>query len=49
MPRIGLDIYAMDYWLYITDSGCYDCGWNFTLPSHGRCFFELAVWYRGQH
>jgi hypothetical protein len=38
-----------DYRLVVTDSGFYGCGWYFRLPSHGWCFFELAVWYRGEH
>lgn len=33
----------------ILDAGYYGMGWWFELPSHGRCFFELAVWYAGSH
>lgn len=35
--------------LTVTDSGCYGGGFTFRLPSHGWCWFEYAVWYRGAH
>lgn len=38
-----------EYHITILDSGSYGGGFYFRLPSHGWCFFEFAVWYRGEH
>lgn len=38
-----------EYAVHILDGGAYGGGFTLDLPSHGRCWFEFAVWYRGQH
>jgi hypothetical protein len=38
-----------DYVLTYTDGGCYSLGWCDRLPSGGHYWFEMAVWYGGQH